>query len=59
MKLDNNNLERKKKKKGGNYIVEKKLACKGLTTCSAILPQIVALFCLFWGYFFFIVELSK
>jgi len=58
MKLDDNNIKRKKKK-GGNYIVDKKPACKGLTTCNAVLPQIVALFCLFWGYFFFIVELNR
>ncbi len=51
MKFDNNNVKGKKKK-GGNYAMERKLIGKGLTTCNAILPHIVAFFCVFWGYFF-------
>jgi hypothetical protein len=58
MKLDDSNAKGKKKK-GGNYAVERKPIGKGPTTCNAILPHIVAFFCFFWGYFFFIVELCR
>jgi hypothetical protein len=43
------------KKKGGNCIVERKLVGKGLTMCNTKLLWTI---CFFWGYLFFIVELS-